>query len=223
MRIKLAVLSGDGKVGQIVTTLARNDARFTQVIPISKSSPSITSLLETADVLIDFSRPHVTLEALKAAQKLGVPYVIGTTGFTDEQWKEVESAAEKIPILHANNFAPGIQLLHAIIDQQKKAIKAYSVTLEETHHTHKKDTPSGTAIDLSDQFDNRPQIISHRDEGAIATHVLHLTSTDESVTITHVAKNRDLFAKGAIECAIWLFNKPPKKYTIQDYLENTHV
>lgn len=223
MKINLAVLSADGKVGRRVVELAQQDDRIANVLPLSKSSEEGASILKRADVLIDFSRPHLTLQSLAYPTSKKLPIVIGTTGFSADEWEAIVEASTTRPILHASNFSLGIALIQAFLEKEKKRLGHYHTVIDECHSPHKKDTPSGTALELQKLFDTPPKIASARIEGAIATHRLTLKGAHESLTITHEANDRDLFAEGAIECALWLFNKPPGRYTVQDYLEDRDV
>lgn len=174
------------------------------------------------DLIIDFSRPQHSIEALKFARKENVPMVIGTTGFNEVELNEINEISKEIPLLIAPNTSLGMALFKKILDHSKEVIDiASSLEIHEHHHKEKKDKPSGTAINLKKQLkristNKDIQIVSIREGNAPGAHTLKMSFEDETLEISHKAKDRSLFAKGAIIAGKWLKDKPPGSYTMQD-------
>jgi 4-hydroxy-tetrahydrodipicolinate reductase len=180
----------------------------------------------TADVVIDFTLPESSLQNIATCVTNNQSMVIGTTGFDTEQQRVIEQAANKIPILQAANMSVGVnatvQLLRALcsiigIDS--------SVTINEWHHEHKVDIPSGTAkllekviTDLHE--DKTVDIHSFREGDIIGEHSVCFELEGEQITISHKALKRDLFAKGALRAARWLKGKPAGLYSMEDVLND---
>jgi 4-hydroxy-tetrahydrodipicolinate reductase len=178
---------------------------------------------EPVNVWIDFSRPEATLELLN---KVETPVVIGTTGFTEEQWKSVEKYAMKHPVLFAPNMAPGMNALVKMLEKSSFSPDlGFEVVASESHHKHKKDSPSGTMKRLlsgleSLGYKNIPTQVSRVGE-VFGVHTLKFVSADEEITLEHRVSNRRVFAKGALVAAQFLINqKQPKIYSYAEVLES---
>jgi len=162
--IKLAVSGCQGRMGQSIIRLALQDKDFTlSTILEHKDHPNINgtmhdlkvsgddSTLKNSDVLIEFTSPEATLEHLHTCVIHGVKMVIGTTGFLPEHVKQIKDAARKIPIVFASNMSVGVNILFKLTEiTASKTGSAYTINMSETHHVHKKDSPSGTAKRLAE-------------------------------------------------------------------------
>ena len=174
------------------------------------------------DLIIDFSRPQHSIKALRFARKENIPIVIGTTGFKEAELNEINEISKEIPLLIAPNTSLGMALFKKILDHSKEVINiASSLEILEHHHKDKKDTPSGTAINIKKQLkgisSNKDlQIESIREGHSPGVHTLKMSFEDETLEISHKAKDRSIFAKGAIIAGKWLKDKPPGPYTMQD-------
>jgi 4-hydroxy-tetrahydrodipicolinate reductase len=185
----------------------------------SQKEFQITSSVEEADVIIDFSSPEGTKSALAAALDHQLPLVIGTTGLPKELEQKIKSASAFIPILSSPNFSFGIALFLKILPEIAKNIKQeYGCKIVETHHLHKKDSPSGTALKLAHAIDQNVSIESRREKEVIGEHKIFFNLEGETLELRHEAKTRDAFAKGALMAANFLVNKPPGLYTLMDLL-----
>ena len=160
--------------------------------------------------------------ALQEAIKRQIPILIGTTGFNEDQLETIKNSGKKIPILFAPNTSQGIALLKEILLKSKDSFTdVKSLHLEETHHTEKKDSPSGTALDLQkiveEVFPNTSvSIESIRKGNNPGEHKLIFSFESEDLQITHKAKDRNLFSLGALKGIKWLSNKDPGLYSMQD-------
>lgn len=193
-------------------------------------------------VLIDFSLPDYSIESLDRAVQAGTPVVIGTTGYSDEQLKQIEEAAKSIPIVFAANYSVGVNSLLGLVKQATKLLGDNSdIEIFEAHHKHKKDAPSGTALALGEAVaEEKGQRLkdiaewarhgdSPRQEGAIGfsvmragdivgTHDVVFALNGEMVTLRHEAQSRQCFASGAVIAAKWLVGKSAGLYNMQDVL-----
>ena len=209
---------------------------------IVKSNP--TQLIKDAHIVIDFTTPESTLENLKIASKNKTAVVIGTTGMTDLQKKKVRSYSKKIPILMSSNMSLGVNLLFNLVQQTASALKGidYDIEIAETHHKHKKDAPSGTALSLGEyaaqgrkinlkksKVLDRTSKLTSRKKGDIGfsvtrggeiagEHTVSFIGENDRVDLVHKANNRSIFVNGAINAAIFLSKKKSGFYNMNDLL-----
>ena len=202
-----------------------------------------SKLSNNFDILIDFTRPQVTLANLEYCVQNNKKIIIGTTGFTDEQKQILCEAAKKIPIVFAANFSLGINLCFKLVEVAAEILGSTSdIEIIEAHHRHKVDSPSGTALALGEVIANtlgrnlkdngvfaREGIMPARQQNDIGfatiragdivgEHTALFADNGERLEITHKASSRMTFANGAIKSAIWLADKNPGLYSMQDVL-----
>lgn len=184
--------------------------------------------LEQADVAIEFTTPDTAYNNVLKCFEANVPVVCGTTGWLDKLPEIKAICAEKQQaFLHATNFSIGVNIFFEVNKKLAELMASqpqYNVWMEEIHHTHKKDAPSGTALTLAEQLmaavtrktgwvnAESPQpdvlsIISKRIDPAPGTHTINYTSDIDDITITHTAHSREGFAAGAVVAAEWLKGK----------------
>ncbi len=237
---RLAIGGYRGRMGQRLEALVADDARFEIV---SRHDLDTASTDDDFDVLIDFSTPEGTMTFLSLCKEKRTGLLIGCTGHTEEQKTRITKAAGDIPILMAYNFSLGINLLLNMLPRIARELgDDFDAEIVETHHTRKVDAPSGTALTLLDTLleatdRNRSEHVIHGREGRVGAkpdrqigvhavrsgdvvgrHEIIFGGVGESITITHEAHSRDTFAKGALEAAAWIHNKPPGLYTMKDVL-----
>lgn len=206
-------------------------------------SDDIDAALALADCLIDFTRPEGTLAHLEVCRRRGVHLVIGTTGFTTEGKLAVQEAARDIPIVFAPNMAVGVNLVFRLIDVAARALnEGYDVEIIESHHRHKVDAPSGTALrmgevvaealgrDLAECAVYGRQ--GHTGERSAATigfstvrggdivgdHTVLFAGTGERIEITHKAASRAPYATGALRAARFMRGRARGLFDMQDVL-----
>jgi len=183
-------------------------------------------------VLVDFTVPAASVEYVAAAAEAGVPAVVGTTGFDDDQAARLDAAAEEIPLLRAANFSRGVQALLAAVGEAAAALPGYDVEVTETHHDGKLDAPSGTAKTVVEAIEAERGPAEHvhgregeapRTDGEIGVHARRagdvtgehevlLAGNHEEVRLTHRAGSRGVFAAGALDAAAWLADRDPGRY-----------
>ncbi len=219
---KIIVIGAKGRMGQrIIARLKENPAlKLAGEVDLGDS---LEKVLGSADVFIDFSSAETTVSNLQTAAKLGKAAVIGTTGHSPAQKKEIEALSKKIPIVMAPNMSVGVNVLWKIIADAARLLGAdYDVGIVETHHTQKKDSPSGTALKaaevLKKQTSKEIQIQAFRGGDVVGDHTVTFWGNGERLEITHQATSRDTFALGALRAAQWIVGKPNGLYSMADVL-----
>ncbi|RRN61896.1 4-hydroxy-tetrahydrodipicolinate reductase [Caulobacter sp. 602-1] len=229
----------EGRADAIVT------ARFERPGVDGAGLVSRDEALATTDAVIDFTLPEASvLLAEAAAAKGGPALVIGSTGFSDEQLARIDEASKTIAIVRSGNYSLGVNMLMGLVRQAAAALPAQDWDIEvfEAHHKRKIDAPSGTALMLGEaaaegrgvglgQVADRARdgVTGPRKEGAIGfsvvrgggiigEHSVIFAGESESLTLSHSAIDRGLFARGAIAAAVWVKGKPPGLYDMQDVL-----
>ncbi|MFN8243655.1 MAG: 4-hydroxy-tetrahydrodipicolinate reductase [Ferruginibacter sp.] len=226
--MKIALI-GYGKMGKAIEETAIGRGHTISLKINSSNLADLTAAsLQQADVAIEFTSPHSAKDNIMLCLEAGIPVVSGSTGWL-EQWKEVEAACQQLngSFLYASNFSVGVNIFFAINRHLARLMNqqaGYSVSIEEIHHTQKKDAPSGTAITLAEQIlqevtrkkswvnhvSNQPEelpIISKRIDPAPGTHIVNYHSPVDDITISHIAHNRQGFALGAVLAAEYIAGK----------------
>jgi 4-hydroxy-tetrahydrodipicolinate reductase len=234
--LRVVLCGACGKMGRTFAGLAKNDARFKVVagidfeaFPESFTFPvgdlsRLRGFLADADVLVDFSAPEAAIEALSHAAEERKPAVIGTTGFSEAQRSRIEAFSKANAILLSANMSLGMNLMLRLAFQAAAALPAYDAALCETHHSQKKDAPSGSALKLAEAVrsarkDSRPvQIASLRLADVTGEHTLTLAGPCERIEITHRVHSREIFARGAVEAAVWMRGRSEGLYSMSDVL-----
>jgi 4-hydroxy-tetrahydrodipicolinate reductase len=230
--IRLLVHGASGRMGRAVSRLAALDARFEVVAAVSRSGAAPAegvpvfgeaefAAIPSFDVAIDFSLPpglHALVEFCEARK---AALVSGTTGLDPELRTRLAQAAQSIPVAWASNFSLGVVLLEELLRRAAGAVP-WPVAITEIHHVHKLDAPSGTAITLAAaaaQAQGRsPPIESIREGEVVGTHRIRLEGPGETLELGHVATDRDIFARGALEAAFRLAARPAGAWKLPDLL-----
>lgn len=247
MGLRLVALSrgaGHTLIGAIErpdsTLIGRDAGELAGVGPMGV--PITFDLRPTPEVLIDFSAPAATRHWLKVCRDRGIAMVIGTTGLHQVDHAAIDVAAEAIPVLQAGNMSLGVNLLLKLVGEVARRLgDDYDIEVCEAHHRHKKDAPSGTADALveallkatgrtrqdvvhgrhGDDAQRAPRSIgvhSLRLGDEVGRHTVYFGGPGERVELTHIATDRDVFARGALRAASWLAGRPPGRYTLADVL-----
>ena len=208
-----------------------------------KASPSLQEVANSFDVLIDFTNPQLTLQNLATCAQLDKAMVIGTTGLDTAQKQTLMHHARSMRVVFAPNMSVGINLILAILPRITSMLQDdYDVEIIETHHRHKIDAPSGTALRLGEVVAEtlgrnlqtcavygREGIIGARTNSEIGfttvragdvvgDHTVLFGTDGERLEITHKASSRMAFAKGAVRAASWLLQQPAGLFDMQDVL-----
>jgi 4-hydroxy-tetrahydrodipicolinate reductase len=199
--------------------------------------------LNKAQVAVDFTLPIVTEANLRACVEHGTALIIGTTGLEARQQRAMEKAAHEIPIVYARNMSVGVNVFMELVGRAAKALgDGYDVEIAETHHRHKVDAPSGTALALGERvavargrkladlavYERRGQIGPRvpgtigfavtRGGSVVGEHAVRFIGTEEEVEFSHRAGDRTTFARGALRAARWAAGRAPGLYTMADVL-----
>lgn len=225
----IIALVGYGKMGKTIEGIALERGHSVGLkIDIDTVDSFTKENLSKCDVAIEFTGPHSAKENILKCIDARIPVVSGSTGWLSN-WNDVEEACTKKngTILYASNFSVGVNIffeLNRKLAQLMKQQTGYSISMEEIHHTQKKDAPSGTAITLAEQIlhevprkknwvnevSQNPEelvIISKREDPAPGTHSIKYSSAVDDIEIIHTAHNRNGFALGAVLAAEYIQNK----------------
>ena len=186
-------------------------------------SSNLNDLSQEIKVLIDFSEAKFSLKAVEYSKNLHIPLVLATTGYEDEDLNMIRKASQFTPLLQASNTSLGIAFLKKIIDLTSDSFSYFdNLEILETHHQDKKDSPSGTALDLANFLSERLKgkdsiaIESQRTGDTAGEHKIILSKEAERIELTHKALDRSIYAKGALAGAKWLNSKPNGLYSMSD-------
>jgi 4-hydroxy-tetrahydrodipicolinate reductase len=263
--VKIAVAGAAGRMGSRITALSKEydglqltgafekkgnkDIGKDVGIVVGIGNTGITlvdnleSIIDNVDVVISFTAVEASKEHLRIATSKNKAMVIGTTGFTKDDLKEVNKLTKKIPCVMASNMSMGVNLLLKVLQDIAKALgDAYDVEIIEAHHRMKKDAPSGTALKMAQVISNalnrnlddvavyaRKGIIGERTAKEIGIqtiragdivgeHTVIFGGLGERIEVTHKVSSRDTFARGALRAALWVYGKRAGLYDMQDVL-----
>ncbi|MDH5833744.1 4-hydroxy-tetrahydrodipicolinate reductase [Luteimonas kalidii] len=173
------------------------------------------------DAAIDFSLPEGFDPVLALCRGRGAALVSGTTGLFDVQRAALDSAAASIPVLWQANFSVGVAVLDELVERAASALPGWDCDIVESHHVHKRDAPSGTALALGESAQRggaQPRYASLRAGDIVGEHLVQFATVGERIELVHRAGNRDIFAQGALLAATRLAGRPPGRYGLRQLL-----
>lgn len=220
--IPIAITGASGRMGQRLIALARESGQFDTVATLNRGQQLPSSA--NPKVLIDFSAPESTRQWLTICHQRKIAMLIGTTGLSKADHAAIDQAARDIAILQASNTSLGIAVLKKVVaNVAQKLGSGFDIEIVEAHHRFKKDAPSGTAITLAEAINEVTKttempIHSLRLGDEIGRHTVYFASLGERLEFTHVATDRDTFARGALRAAEWLVGQTPGRYDMSDVL-----
>ena len=215
--LKIYINGSSGKMGQSLTNLINQ----------SQELNLVTKDISLSDVVIDFSHPDSTIEIIKDCSRNKIPLIVGTTNLNEETLIEIKMASKYIPILLAANMSIGIsQLKESLVAFIKSNKQKIECSIEEIHHSNKVDAPSGTAIEIKDLIKNTDhksninqiKINSKRIDNVFGIHKITFINEESSIDFKHEALSRDIYANGAIKCAMKIHNLEPNIYKFEDII-----
>jgi 4-hydroxy-tetrahydrodipicolinate reductase len=238
---KIGIIGSGGRMGQaLIAAIA--EAGLTHAGGVDQGD-DVAALIARSDAVVDFSSPHAlegTLDACIAARK---PILVGTTGLEERHHFLIDHAAHDIAVLQTGNTSLGVTMLAALVQEAASRLGPdWDIEIVEMHHRMKIDAPSGTAvllgeaaakgrhIDLANHSERgRDGITGARHSGVIGfaslrggtvagDHSVIFAGNDESITLSHRAENRAIFARGAVKAALWLTNQTSGRYSMADIL-----
>ena len=238
---KIGIIGSNGRMGHALVS-AIEEAGLVHAGGIDKDG-DLTALVAASDILVDFSSPHALESNLSACIAAGKPIVIGTTGLEERHHWLIDDAAQDIAVLQTGNTSLGVTMLAALVREAASRLGPdWDIEIVEAHHRMKVDAPSGTAlllgeaaaagrhVDLASHSERgRDGITGARRKGAIGfaslrggtiagDHQIYFAGNEESITLSHRAENRMIFARGAVKAACWLQAQNPGRYTMPQVL-----
>jgi 4-hydroxy-tetrahydrodipicolinate reductase len=189
---------------------------------------SLDEILAGSDVLIDFSLPAANAEVLQAVSKHQKPLVCGVSGLDSDQIAAMQAVAAIVPVVFDRNMSQGVTVLDSIVQRVAGSLgPEFSVEIHETHHIHKLDSPSGTALKLAESVAAGKGVdlaaadirfkVERRGE-VPGDHSVIMTSPTETLTFKHSVTTRQVFADGALRAARWAVAQQPGWYQMRDVL-----
>jgi len=189
---------------------------------------SLDEIMAGSDVLIDFSLPAANAEILASVGKHQKPLVCGVSGLVSDQIAAMKAVAAAVPVVFDRNMSQGVTVLDSIVQRVAASLgPEFSVEIHETHHIHKLDSPSGTALQLAesvaagkgvDLADAEIQFVVERRGEVPGDHSVVLASPTETLTLKHSVTTRQVFADGALRAARWAVAQKPGWYQMRDVL-----
>lgn len=240
--LRIAIVGAQGQLGQAISRAAESQQDVKIIARYGRETP-INSSIEQCDVVIDVSATDASEQVCAACAEHHKPLVIGTTGHSPDQLREIEAAARVIPIVLAPNFSVGVNTLFWLARKAAELLgNDFDIEVVEAHHRCKKDAPSGTAKRLAqllcdvrglryeqDVVHGRDGIVGERPANQIGMHAVRageivgehtvmFAGPGEVVELTHRASSRDTFAVGALRAARWVVGQPPRLYGMEQVL-----
>lgn len=240
--IHVGLAGARGRMGRAVSAVLDE---YADIVVAARFDRSEQPDLSACDVVIDFSTAEAsTALANRCAERGGPALVIGSTGFSPAQLDQVASAAGRVAIVRSGNFSLGVNMLIGLVAQAASRLpgEAWDIEVVEAHHRRKVDAPSGTALMLGEaaaegrggrlaELRRAPAeglsdprvsgsigLSAIRAGGIVGEHAVIFAAEDEILTLSHSARDRALFARGAVAAARWARDKAPGLYDMQDVL-----
>lgn len=218
--MRLLIIGALGKMGRQTNEVAKcYGDKCVLLDKVSLSEPDFVindiSLAGEVDAIIDFSVAEDRSAFYDYAAKHKIPYGMFSTFLSKKDYEGLEFVSKKVPVLICTNTSMQVNLLYKMVDDAAKRLEGADVVLTEYHHKTKKDIPSGTArtiISILENDNQNPYINSLRVKDAPGTHSVKFFCDGEVLEIKHIAQNKQVFAKGAIEAVHKLTNKKPQIY-----------
>ena len=212
----LFLVLGRGKTGSLVAEVAHEHGHSVRVVgeEENRNASALTApFLAQFDVVVDFTTPEAVISNLRACLANGTRVVVGTTGWYDHLDHMRDLAKRKgAALVYGTNFSLGVQALLRMTRELAQTLPHYEFSITETHHTTKKDAPSGTALSIKQILESvnpalNVTIKSHREGDAAGIHVIEARSANDMIELKHEAFSRRGFAEGAIRAAEWIAGK----------------
>lgn len=220
--MKLIIHGAAGRMGRALRDAIETSADFELLYGVDPVLPvrSLSQCVQKADCVIDFSHHSATADLLNYCVRTKTPVVVCTTGHTPAEHTLIRRAAGQIPVFHSSNVSVGIALLIRLVKQTAGQFPTADITILETHHSQKRDAPSGTALLLAEAIPAPKSISIHsvRRGNVPGIHQVIFTTDSQTITLKHEAHHRGLYAQGALTAAAWLTNRPAGLYAMKDLI-----
>lgn len=237
----IGIYGSAGRMGRTIAQVAGDEG--VAIAGGADAGDDPMPLARAADVLVDFSIAGAVEAHLAAAVAARTPIMVGTTGLTQRHQAAIDAAAERVAVLQTGNTSLGVTLLGILVREAAARLgPEWDIEIVETHHRHKVDAPSGTALLLGEaaaagrgttlaevRVDGRAGLVGARSEGTIGfasirggsvigDHDVIFAGEGERIQLSHRADDRITFARGAVRVASWLAAQPPGRYRMGDVL-----
>jgi 4-hydroxy-tetrahydrodipicolinate reductase len=220
--VQVIICGAKGRMGQALIVCAKSDPEL-QLTGEIDLGDDLMKVIGRGDVVVDFSVHDATAMIAKVAADHKKPLVVGTTGHSEHERKIVRDLAGMIPIVWSANFSTGVNALFWATGKLAQILGGeFDVEIVETHHTAKKDAPSGTAKRLQEILRQArgKDVPAHalRVGDVVGDHTVTFGTAGERIELTHRASSRETFARGALRAAKWVVSQRPGLYDMQDVL-----
>jgi 4-hydroxy-tetrahydrodipicolinate reductase len=234
---RVLVSGSCGRMGSVVASLVQQQSDLQLMggleafghpqlgMPLGKGRivSDLKAVVDDADVVVEFGPTEAAIEHLGVAADRKKPFVLGTTGFSAGQLREIERLAKSVPVVCAPNFSAGIAVLSQVAAGAARLLGAgYDCEIVEAHHRNKKDAPSGTAKKLAEALGQAgwPKVAVHsiRAGDIVGDHTVILAGEGERLELSHKATSRVAFGQGVLRAIRFVVGKPNGAYTIEDVL-----
>ena len=214
------MLGASGRMGQAIISTGKS----LEAVCVSELGRNISELPapETkADVLIDFSLPNSLNDLVSYTKKYQTPIVSGVTGYGEDELNTLKALSVEVPVFWSPNMSLGVAVVRNLM-KALSAVSDWDFHVHESHHKNKVDRPSGTAKYIAKAVEEAVgkdvPISDMRGGGVFGVHDTYALGPEEEIQITHRAYSREVFAKGALSVASWLYSQKPGFYTMDDFL-----
>lgn len=238
--INVLINGSEGRMGKEVKNQVSLSDNFNFLFGFDKNS-SFNDIPKKPDVIIDFSIPSASINMLNYAKENKIPMVIATTGFDDNQLKEIELISKEIPVFKSSNMSYETNLIISVVSKLATQLRDSDIEIVDVHHNKKVDSPSGTALMIADGINkaldnsmhyefNRHSKKQARDKKEIGIHSLRggtevgkhsvfFFGNNENIEISHTVNSRDVFAQGALKAAEFIVNQKNGLYDMTDLIK----
>lgn len=247
--IKIILVGASGAMGKTVAKLVRESSEYQIVAGIAEREEegdfpiydSFAKIKEKADVIIDFSSRDLLDTILSYGRENNLKLVLATTGYTEEDFRKIDEASERLALVQSGNYSIGINIMLKVAKDLAGLLDDFDIEIVEAHHKYKKDAPSGTAkmlfsavnegrdgklVEKYDRFSenkvrekNEVGMSSLRAGTISGDHMVVFAGEDEVLSLSHHAASKKIFAKGALKAASFIIEKEKGRYQISDVLD----
>lgn len=221
--LRVGLVGGGGRMGQAVRAAIEREPDLS-LGPAPGRGEDLSVLAGSCDVVVDFSTPETVAPLATVCGESDLPWVCGTTGLYAVAHKELVAAAMRVPVVFAPNMSIGVNILLYITEKTSEVLgSGWRVRVHETHHVHKKDAPSGTALALGERIAgvrgrDTVQYEVRREGEVVGLHRVVFEGPGERIALEHEALDRGIFALGALAAARWVVGRPPGLYGMDEVL-----
>ncbi len=219
--VRVIICGAKGRMGQTLVACVKSDPEL-QLTGEIDAGDDLGKVIAGGDVVVDFSVREATAGIAALAARHRKALVIGTTGHTDAERQAIRQAVAPVACVWSANFSTGVNLLFWLTGRVAALVPDWNVEIVETHHTAKKDAPSGTARTLQAiiQKTAGKEAPAHalRIGDVVGDHTVTFGTSGERIEFTHRASSRETFARGALRAAKWAVGQKPGLYDMLDVL-----